>query len=302
MPINHLITVITAQEKEQTMSEKTNELYMLTQKAQKMEMINEEVALKIYIDIFENYKPKISKTYESAIRLLEKRQRFTEALKICDQAIELINKDEVSGVVEKFETSKIRIERKIQEQEPGEIQSTKKKFVLKKQHVIFTIVLLALIYFLVRFTTPYGDLNVNLEGKGSLEGGEGIYKDSTEPQNEKYVITEDMIGIATRQIKKYIEVLDAGIIPQNGTLGIAIVVSAGTSADRGQALALSYLKSLSGAAAATYNDLSGPTKDSLGEIYDYYGLVITVGTGIEKETFIAEGTKNKGSKSVDWRK
>ncbi len=283
------------------MSERTNELYILTQKAQKMEMINEELALKIYMDIFDNYSPKISKTYESAIRLLEKRQRFTEALKICDLAIDLINKDEVSGIVEKFETSKKRLERKIEEQSPGETQALKKKFKLKKHHVILTIALLALIYVLVRFTTPYGDLDVDLEGKDSLEGGENVFNTSTDPQTENYVITEDMIDVATREIKKNIEVIDATIIPQNETLGIAIIVAAGTTPAKGEKLAIAYAKSLSGAASATYSDLAGPTLDTLGEIYDYYGLVITVGTGFDKASYIAEGSKNKGSTSINWK-
>jgi tetratricopeptide (TPR) repeat protein len=284
------------------MSERTNELYILTQKAQKMEMINEEVALKIYLDIFENYTPKISKTYESAIRLLEKRQRFSEALKICDQAIDLINKDEVSGIVEKFDASKKRLERKIQEQGPDESEVVKKKFVLKKHHVILTIILIALVYFLVRFTTPYGDLNVDLEGKEALEGGEKVFHESTDPETLKYVITEDMIDVATREIKKNIEIKDAGIIPQKSTLGIAIIVSGGTTSERGKELAEAYLKSLAGAASATYSDLDGPTSKTLGEIYNYYELVITVGTGLEKDTYIAEGTKNKGSISIVWRK
>ena len=283
------------------MSERTNELYILTQKAQKMEMINEEVALKIYIDIFENYTPKISKTYESAIRLLEKRQRFSEALKICDQAIELINKDEVSGIVEKFETSKIRLERKIQEQDPEASQVVKKKIVLKKHHVILTIGLLILFYFLLRFTMPYGDLNVDLEGKGSLEGGENVFNESSDPQTQKYVLTEDMIDVATRELKKNIEIVDAGITQQEDTLGIALIVSGGTTSERGKELVEIYLKSLSGAASATYSDLAGPKSDSLGEIFDFYELVITVGTGLEEDTFIAKGTKVKGAQSIYWR-
>lgn len=43
------------------MSERMNELFTLTQKAQKMEMINEEKALELYLEIFENYTPKFLK-------------------------------------------------------------------------------------------------------------------------------------------------------------------------------------------------------------------------------------------------
>ncbi|MDH8677103.1 hypothetical protein QE109_03025 [Fusibacter bizertensis] len=283
------------------MSERMNELFTLTQKAQKMEMINEEIALGIYLDIFDNYTPKISKTYESAIRLLEKRQRYVEAEVICSKAIELIKADEISGTLDKFETIKERLDRKIMELSPADIKPQRKKFKLTKTHLILLVVILALIFMILKFTTPFDDLNVDLDGKESLNGGEGVYKVTTESSELTYPVTEAMIDIATSELKKNIDVSDASVIPQDNTLGIAIIIKPGTSQERAVELTEAYLKSLSGAAAAAYSDLKAPTKETLGELYDYYELVITVGTSTKPEDFIAKGTKVRGASSIYWR-
>lgn len=283
------------------MSERLNELYILTQKAQKMEMINEEIALKIYLEIFENYTPKISKTYESAIRLLEKRHRYSEALPICEKAIELINASEVSGIVDRFESTKERLIRKMKDEQPEPIASVKKKFKWRPKHLAIIIVIVGLFYLILRFTTPFDNLNVNLEGKESLEGGTNIFNETTEDSSKSYPITDEMIRLATRELLKHLDALDATIIPQGGTLGIAVIVAAGTSPDRAMELAEYYLKSLSGAAAAEYADLAGPNETSLGQLYDFYELVITVGTSTDEEDFISRGTKGRGAKSIFWR-
>jgi tetratricopeptide (TPR) repeat protein len=266
-----------------------------------MELINEELALNLYMEIFENYTPKISKTYDSAIRLLEKRQRFTEALKICEQAIELIGAAEVSGTVERFESIKDRLLRRIAETSPHDSVVEKKAFKLKPKHIIGIFATLILLYLLLRYTTPFGDLVVNLEGKDALAGGENVFKDTTESPSKNYPVTDEMIEIATKTLLKNIDAVDATVIPQNDTLGVAIIVAPGTTSERAQIMAVEYLKALAGAASATYSDLNAPSKESLGQLYDFYELVITIGTGFDEEEFIARGTKVKGAKAIFWR-
>ena len=167
------------------MSERMNELFTLTQKAQKMEMINEEIALNLYLEIFEKYTPKISKTYDSAIRLLEKRHRFDEALKICNQAIELIKVSEISGTIEKFESIKVRLDRKIAEQAPDLDHLPKKKFKPTWKHALGFILIFLVFFLILRFTTPFGALDVNLDGKDSLENGESLYTEPNEDPEKK---------------------------------------------------------------------------------------------------------------------
>jgi tetratricopeptide (TPR) repeat protein len=280
------------------MSEKMNELFNLTQKAQKMELINEEIALDIYIEIFENYTPKISKTYESAIRLLEKRGRFSEALAICERAIKLISEDQISGVIGKFETTRERLLKKMGPETP--VVQPKKKPPLKLIIGLIFVVVVAI--GICEFSKPYDDLDVNLEGKESLPGGSAAFSGSDDPEADDpdYPVTESMIQIAVTETLKNHDAIDVVFTPQTGTIGIGILVSPGTDAKRCQALAEIALKALGGAAAATYKDLEGPTGDTLGSLYDYYELVISVGTGSNESEIIAKGTKNKTSTAIYW--
>lgn len=285
------------------MSEKTNELYMLTQKAQKMELINEELALKLYLEIFENHTPKISKTYESAIRLLEKRGRCKEALDICNQAIELINAQEVSGIASRFESIRDRLERKLSDQVPEEAVEEKKPFKVKPGHIIGLILFLLVLFLLFKYTSPERELDVNLEGKDSLEGGlSGVFEPTDNTQTVEYPVTDTMIQIATDELLKNIDVKSGGIIPQNDTLGIAVIVAPGTGEERSKEVAEIYLRALAGAASATYADLKPPSDSSLGDLYSHYELVITVGVGPKEEDFTAKGSKLKTSKELYWRK
>jgi len=282
------------------MSEKMNELFILTQKAQKMELINEEIALEIYIEIFENYTPKISKTYESAIRLLEKRQRFQEAMAICERAIELLKANEISGTIDRFETMKERLQKKIDEQNTVDVVE-KKGFKFKKIHFVLVVMIFGIFYLILHFTTPYSNINVNLEGKESLDNGSKIFRESTEKPEEEFPVTENMIEIATKELLKNTDVKAAEIIPQDNTLGIALIIAPGTDKSRAEELAEIYVTALSGAASATYDELKAPSEDSLGELYDYYDLVISVGTTTKPEDMIAKGTLKKGASSIYWR-
>lgn len=286
------------------MSDRLNELYLMEQKAQKMEMINEEVALKIYLDIFEQFTPKISRTYESTIRLLEKRHRYDEALNIAEKAIEGIKKDEVSGIITKFETSRDRLIERKKACSGGDCSETKKKYVFKKQHLIGVLILLAFIAFLFYYTAPERELDVNLEGLGPPASENSPFTPKNEPTEDtkRFPVTETMIAVASDYIGKYIDVVDSDTIPQGATLGIAIIVKPGTSEDRAKEIAKHYLTSLAGAAAAEYSDLAAPTADSLGELYDYYELIVVVGTSTAPEDAIARGTKVKRAAQIYWRR
>jgi len=288
------------------MSEKQNELYILTQKAQKMERINEEIALNIYLEIFENYTPKISKTYESAIRLLEKRERFDEALKICELAIHLIKEDQISGVITKFEEIHERLNRKIAMKAPvlGTDANHKLKFQFKKKFIIYAVIIAVSIILILRLQSPYDELNVNLDGKESIPTDTfdtSKINNSDVDELKNYPLTESMIEIASSEAKKYIEVDDISITLQDNTIGIGLLVQLGTSEARGKEIAESAVIALSGAASATYNELDPPTSTSYGEIYSYYNFIISVGTGTLEENLIAKGSKNIDQKNIYWR-
>ncbi|GAU76943.1 hypothetical protein [Fusibacter sp. 3D3] len=287
------------------MSERMNELYNLTQKAQKMELINEEIALGIYQEIFANYTPKISKTYESGIRLLEKRHRYDEALVICTRAIELIKADQISGTLERFESIKERLERKMKELNPEPVASEKKPLKINYKFILICFFIFVAGVYLFRLSNPYTEIEVNLEGKQALEGADQVFDTSksgeTNSDEVKYPITEGMIEIASIEGLKNHDVTNISIVPQSETIGIGILVTAGTSEKRCKNIAIDIIKTLSGAASASYSEIKGPGIGSLGEIYDYYELVISVGTGANEDEIIARGTKNKDSADIYWR-
>lgn len=292
-----------------TMSERLNELYILTQKAQKMERINEEIALDIYLEIFENYQPIISKTYESAIRLLEKRHRYQEALQICERAIEGIKNDEMSGLIEKFENNKDRIVRKMAAETPEEPISEKKTFHFNINYKVagIALVVILVIIGIFRLSQPYDDLNVNLDGKEAIDGGDQIFDESKEgpdaDQNDyqDYVITDSMISIATTEGKRYTEVDDITLSAQEENIGLGILVTLGTSETKAKEIAITTLKSLAGAASAEYKDLKSPSINQMGGLYDYYEVIVTVGYGTDEDSFIVKGTKSRGSSEMYWR-
>jgi hypothetical protein len=128
-----------------------------------------------------------------------------------------------------------------------------------------------------------------------------MFSETTEPPEIEYPITSDMIEAASNALLINHDVLQADIFPQDDTLGIAIIIAPGTDENRAQELAKLYLETLAGAASATYSELSGPTSSSLGEIFDYYDLVISIGTGPSEEELIARGTKNAAQSDIYWR-
>lgn len=286
------------------MSEKLNEVFILEQKAQKMELINEEVALKLYLEIFENHTPKLSRTYEGAIRLLEKRGQYEKALEICEKAVKGISLNELSGVLSKFNSLRDRLNEKIAQQVPQTQEPVKKhkKFNVKRFVVLLLLLLVAIAFYLTQ--KPERDLYVNLDGKQSLEGGDSFTKTTEDKEKpyKNYPVTENMIEVANNSLQTLHDVKAGDIIPQEDTLGIAIIVTAGTTEERAKEIADIYLKSLGGAGAATYNDLTGPTEDTYGSLYDYYEIIVVVGYSKEPVDTLAKGTKTKGAKKLFWRK
>lgn len=86
------------------------EMHKLIEKAKSFErMGREEEALKIYLEIHENFFPNTSDLFERPAILLEKRKRFDEAIQICEKAIKLIGEGKITGVKDNFERRIFRI-------------------------------------------------------------------------------------------------------------------------------------------------------------------------------------------------
>lgn len=284
-------------------SEKLNELFILEQKAQKMEMINEEVALNIYMEIFENYTPKLSRTYESTIRLLEKRGKYDKALEICEKALRGIALNELSGAYSKFDAIKDRLTEKCQAHPAENATPSPKPKKINYKRIITLFAILSILVLIYIFQAPDKELYIDFEGKDSLEGGENFIKDpkDKESPDKEYPITDAMIEVANNSLAIYNDVKDADIIPQEGTIGMAVIVSPGTTDTRAKEIAAMYIQALSGAAAASYSDLLPPKDDFLGSLYDYYEIIVVVGYSTAEKDTLAKGTKTKGAKKIFWR-
>jgi len=105
--------------------------------------------------------------------------------------------------------------------------------------------------------------------------------------------------MAISEIKKDTLVKDAAVVIEGDTINLAIVVNAATNEEHAKRLGDNFVRMLASFTAFfNENDLKGPTKDYLGELWDYYNLNIGVGTG--PDHFIVQGAKVKTAQKITW--
>lgn len=289
--------------------QKLQELYKLHERAKRFERLgNDTEALNIYMEIHENFFANTSDLYERPAVILEKKHRFQEAIDMCEKAIELIKDDKISGTVEQFEKRITKIQARMKVASPEKKDEAKKSFSLKwnpKDWVLsdwvkfvgFILIVSAGLYYFLPSDNGYEDVYIDMsemERESELEGS--MFK---EKEPSEFLITESMVETAVNIVKTNIEVVDASISQQEGTLGFGIITEPGTSKDKSENLAIEFIKALAGVASAEYTDLSGPNALSLGELYKHYDIVIAVGDS--PENIIAKGTKNKNANLINWR-
>lgn len=278
------------------MSEKMGEMLMLMQRAEKMEYANEEIAFNLYLELFEKYEPQVSKPYESAIRLLEKRERLQEALDIANRAIVLIQKNQMTAGVERFNELAERIEKKMREQGIKPVKHSNHSN-LKSILIIIGVVLAMFVVTL--FATPYGKIFINFDQKEGLNSDDGgILNRSDEYKN--YPITQKMIDYAVNNSERNNEVVQTTIVVDRRTIGLGIVTKS-KNEKKGREIVKETLTYLAAAAKAEYQDLAPPSEENLGGIYLHYDLVISVGTGVSEKTFYLHGTMNGGGKRIYYK-
>lgn len=277
------------------MSEKMGEMLTLMQRAEKMEYVNEEIAFHLYIELFENYEPQISKPYESAIRLFEKRDKLQEALNIANKAISLINKNQMTAGAERFTELADRIEKKMKEKGIKPIGTRNKSGQLRSVLIILGMVFL--LFAVTLFTTPFGNVFLDFKEKKGVNDGnaEGFIQENHKFKD--YPITRKMIDYAVGSAERNEEVLTANIVVEGKTVGIAIVTK-NKDAENGKSVLDDTLRALAKAASSEYSDLTPPSESDPGGIYLYYDIVATVGTGVSESSFYLRGTRNAGGKHL----
>lgn len=106
-----------------------NEFYMLQTSAKDFEKKGQDLkALDIYLDVINNYFPNNDFSFERAATLLEKHHRYSEALEICDKAINLIKTEKIEGNKDTFENKIARIKTKIGNQVESKKQKKPEEF------------------------------------------------------------------------------------------------------------------------------------------------------------------------------
>lgn len=285
--------------------EKFQALYKLQEKAKRMERFGKDTeALDIYMEIHEKFFPNTSDLYERPAVILEKKQRFEEALALCEKAIERIENNKVSGTVDSFQK---RIDH-LKERMGSSIsyENEKSKVLLfrpstwKKREwarlIAGMICLVVILHLILPKESPYADLDVNVPTGEGPANGEKLFK---EDQKNPYPITEDMVAKACNILEKDVDVKKCNVVINEETIGFAVLIHPGVSKNKAESLAVDFIKALSSAASATYHDLSGPNALSLGALYKHYNLVVSVGTS-EKE-ILAKGEKNRTVSLIQWR-
>ncbi|MBI9011967.1 MAG: hypothetical protein JEZ08_07010 [Clostridiales bacterium] len=130
--------------------------------------------------------------------------------------------------------------------------------------------------------------------EGQLEGGSEIFKDSDEYMPK---ITTKHIEEAIEIIKNEIEVEDANIIVSDKTISFALLLLPSTDTSKAKDLGEQFIEILAHRVSGD-EDISAPTFNSHGELYDYYSIIIAAGDSTDKA--IAKGKKNANSKYITW--
>jgi len=86
------------------MMDKFNEFYMMQNQAKKFEQGGlDDKALELYLKIVDEYLPNSDYSFDRAATLLEKKFKYTEAIAICEKALEKIRSGDVPGDTDKFQ-------------------------------------------------------------------------------------------------------------------------------------------------------------------------------------------------------
>lgn len=111
-------------------------------------------------------------------------------------------------------------------------------------------------------------------------------------------ITEEALEGSSEIISTNPEIDDAEIMVEDGLLKFFIVPEEGQeiSQERLRQLGEDYVRLLGGYAAG--DEVTGPTEESYGGIYDFYDVEIIIEG--ERGTFLDRGTKAKGENEIQW--
>ena len=113
------------------------------------------------------------------------------------------------------------------------------------------------------------------------------------------VVPQTAIDTAMQEIKKNEEVSDSYIKINGNEIIFSITVkNASMSKDKAKELVDSFVRILSSKMSTDNKEITMPTKDNLGGLYDYYG--IHAGVGTSKDNIMYQGAKVVGVDKLTW--
>lgn len=160
---------------------------------------------------------------------------------------------------------------------------------MKKKVLLFFAILLVLSFF------SCGDDNETKESlpEPSQESIENETKKSLPEVSQSAIETVSDSLLQDQMIKDvYIEINN-----EEEKILFSIIVNNSINEEHAMEIADSAVRQL--AAMASYsNELESPTKDDLGELYDFYDIIIGIGTGPDNVMF--QGAKARISSKIKW--
>lgn len=111
-------------------------------------------------------------------------------------------------------------------------------------------------------------------------------------------IPEEAINMAVDQIKQEEIVKDAAVVVKGNGISLAVVVYYATNEITARQIGENFVRLLGSMTASLSEELNGPSKDHLGDLYNHYDLLITVASNSNK--IIVQGAKIRGGSDISW--
>lgn len=111
-------------------------------------------------------------------------------------------------------------------------------------------------------------------------------------------ISQEAIQMAIDQIVQFEYVKDAAVTIKDKTISLAVVTSPMVSKNYAKDVGESFVRLFGTFTAVADSELEAPTNDGYGGIYEYYDLLICVGTGTDN--IIVSGAKVTGARRISW--
>lgn len=136
------------------------------------------------------------------------------------------------------------------------------------------------------------------ERTSSSSSSDSTTEESEESESDLPQISDEAVSMTEINVEENEPVGDAHIALEDDDVTIALVLKSTTSESDAKRLLENAARLLATTASVDNPELSGATKDGLGDLWDHYTLSLVAGTGTDN--VLVEGAKIKGARSITW--